>query len=110
MTKKKSIAHPDKSDYEPSIEEQRALSELIHRSEAASPAPRLKVINSETRSDVSFDHPGQIVAAALLTKALGSVSGNFAHGILTQVAHAISRAGHVDQQSLNFVIDVIKGI
>jgi hypothetical protein len=109
MTKKKSIAHPDKCNYKASIEEQRALSELIHRSEAASPAPRLKVINSETRSDVSFDHPDQIVAAALLTKALGSVSGNFAHGIVTQVVQAISPAGHVDQQSLNFVIDVIKG-
>jgi hypothetical protein len=109
MTKKKSIAHPDKCNYKASIEEQRALSKLIHRSEAASPAPRLKVINSETRSDVSFDHPDQIVAAALLTKALGSVSGNFAHGIVTQVVQAISPAGHVDQQSLNFVIDVIKG-
>jgi hypothetical protein len=110
MTKKKSIAHPDKSNYKPSIEEQRALSECTHQSGAASPAPRLKVINSATRSVVSFDHPDQIVAAALLTKAFGSVSMDFAHGILAQVGQTISRTGHVDEQSLNFAIEVIKGI
>jgi hypothetical protein len=110
MTKKKSIAHPDKSNYEPSIEEQRAMSELIHRAKAAYPAPRLKVVDSETGSKVSLDHPDQIVAAMLLAKALGSVSEDFVRGILTQVSKAVSDAGRVDEQLLNFAINVIKDI
>jgi hypothetical protein len=110
MTKKKSIAHPDKSNYKPSIEEQRALSEFIHRAEAASPAPRLKVIDSETVSVASLDHPDRNVAQMLLAKALGSVNKDFVHGILTQVSKAVSNAGRVDELLLNFAIDVIKDI
>jgi hypothetical protein len=110
MPKKKSNAHQGRSDYKPSIEEQRALNEFSHRSEAASPAPRLKVIDSRTSTDISLDHPDKFVAGRLLTRALGSVSEDFVKGILTQVSKAISGAGHVDEQLLNFAIDVIKDI
>jgi hypothetical protein len=106
MTKKKSIAHPRKSDYKPSIGEQRSLVEFNQRSEAASPAPRLKVVNSETCPMISLEHPDQSVAARLLLRAMGSVSANFVEGILTQVSGAISH----DEKKLNFVLDVIKGI
>jgi hypothetical protein len=110
MTRKKSIAHRDRSSYKPSIEEQRAPSEFTRRSEMASPAPRLKVVVSETCTKIALEHPDEFVASRLLTKALGSVSGGFVNGILAQVSKAISGAGHVDEQSLNFVIDVIKDI
>jgi hypothetical protein len=55
---------------------------------------------------MSLEHPAKLVAAGLLAKPLGSVSGDFVEGILTQVSKAISR----DEDLLNFVIDVIKDI
>jgi hypothetical protein len=106
VTKDKSIAHPESSNYTPCIKEQRALAEFNHRSEAASHAPRLKVTNSETGREISLDHPDDSIAGRLLRKALGSVSGDFMEGILTQVSKAIS----CDEKKLNFVIDVVKGI
>src|SRR5262249_31211279 len=100
----------EKAKYQPTAREQAALDKFAARKAADPPAPRIKVRNDGKVTDLSPDHPDKPVGQALQMEALGTVSGAFFHGLLSQLAKASLQGGKIDEAGLNFVLSVIKGI
>ncbi len=98
------------TEYEPTKKEQAALAKRAHRLEDEAPAPRIKVLGDGKFAHVSFDHPSNSLAAALLAEALGTTSEDFVLSFLEQLGPASSSGGGYNERSINFMLDVIKGL
>ena len=94
-----------KAKYEPTVREKTALDRYAAHVAAAPEAPRIKVIDGT----IKLDHPDKPLGYALLMEALGTVSGSFMLGLLSQLANAHSRRSQIDEGALNFMLSVIKG-
>jgi hypothetical protein len=70
-------------------------------------APRVKVLDGRA---IALDHPDQAVGQALVMAALGTADEDFFAGIVVQLGDAASYGGKVDEQELNFMLSVVKGI
>jgi hypothetical protein len=66
--------------------------------------PRIKV----SELGILPDHPDQEVGISLLMEAVGTADPDFAWGFICQLADA--GGGKVDEQKLNFMLSVVKGI
>jgi hypothetical protein len=95
-----------KAKYEPTVREKTALDRYAAHVAAAPEAPRIKVIDGT----IKLDHPDKPLGYALLMEALGTVSGSFMLGLLSQLANAHSRRSQIDEGALNFMLSVIKGL
>ncbi len=73
---------------------------------AANAPPRIKVRDGRPAPD----HPEQVVGEALLMAALGTMDRDFLAGIVGQLADAATRDGEVNEQTLNFMLSIVKGI
>jgi len=100
----------EKTKYQPTAREQAALDKFAARRATDPPAPRIKVRNDGKMPELSPDHPDQPLAQALLMETLGTVSSDFVHGLLSQLANAGSQGRAIDEAGLNFMLSVIKGI
>lgn len=74
------------------------------------PAPSLKVTIKEGVSAIAVDHPDPELGERLVMEALGTADPDFMAGLLCQLGNAAEKNGVVDEQSLNFMLSVIKGI
>jgi len=95
----------DEPTYEPGPSERLVL-ETYLQSAAAAP-PRIKVRDGKV---VASDHPDPAVGQVLLMAALGTADHDFFRGVVGQLGDATSRDGKVDEQALNFMLSVVKGI
>ena len=77
-----------------------------YRAARAKSGPRLKV----SGSDVSIDHPDPALGSILLIKAIGSKDGDFLHGLTKQLVNAGSQGPKADEDGINFMLAVVKGI
>src|SRR5262249_815095 len=59
---------------------------------------------------LSLDHPDQFYGRYLLMEALGTPEPDFCGPLLTQLAKAATHGEKVDEQALNFMISVMKGV
>lgn len=93
--------------YEPTVKE-RAAEEAVraHWKET----PRVKVSSDENAHKIEFEHPSPYHACFVLMEALGTADSNFYQGIVPQLAKAATVGQKVDEQALNFMISVIKGV
>jgi len=107
---KKPNPDAEKAQYQPTACEQAALDKFAARRAADPPAPRMKVLNDGKVPELSPDHPDRPLAQALLMEALGTVSFDFVHGLLSQLANAGLQGREIDEAGLNFMLSVIKGI
>ena len=107
---KKPNSDVEKAKYQPTACEQAALDKFAARRAADPPAPRMKVFNDGKVPELSPDHPDKPLADALLMEALGTVSTDFVHGLVNQLANAGSQGRKIDEAGLNFMLSVIKGI
>ncbi len=82
---------------------------LAHRREEP-PAPRMKVSEKGGVPQLSPDHPESALGHVLLMKAVGTTNSEFLHGLLVQLANAGSQGGQVDEDGLNIMLSVVKGI
>jgi hypothetical protein len=73
---------------------------------AANAAPRMKLRDGRPAPD----HPEQVVGEVLLMAALGTMDRDFLAGIVGQLADAATHDGKVNEQTLNFMLSVVKGI
>jgi hypothetical protein len=73
---------------------------------AANAPPRIKVRDGRP----ALDHPESVVGEALLMAALGTMDRDFLAGIVGQLADAARHDGEVNEQALNFLLSVVKGI
>jgi hypothetical protein len=97
-----------KANHRLTAQEQAAIDKYRAR-KAASPAPRLKVLD-EKIPRISPDHPDEVVGYLLLMEALGTVDEDFVNGLLTQLVDAGSPGSKIDAGGLNFMLSVVKGI
>jgi hypothetical protein len=110
MTAKRTKRHVDvKPKYEPTSKERAAMGAfLAHK--VAKPAPGMKVVEGEKAPKLSPDHPDTAIGYALLMEALGTGDLNFLYGLLGQLANAGSRGPKIDEEALNFMLSMVKGI
>jgi hypothetical protein len=106
MTAKKLKPSSVKQKHELTSQERTAINKFLARN-AAKPAPRFK---KEKGAGISLDHSDDLVGQALLMDALGTADLDFYRGLINQVAGAGSRGNQIDEQSLNFMLSVVKGI
>jgi hypothetical protein len=81
-----------------------------HLRRMAEAAPRLKVVKTEDKTDISLDHPDAVIGQALLTDALGTSDVDFYRGLLLQLTNAVSVKGRLDERDLNFMLAVVKDV
>jgi hypothetical protein len=98
-------------------EECAAWDKQLERSYSFIPAPRLKVsYNYEPTPlymrarGLRLDHKYQNIGFIFLSEALGSADDDFVNGLLNQLANAGSHGPKIDEDALNFMVSVIKGI
>jgi hypothetical protein len=100
----------DTKPYEPTPQERTAMEAYFARKEKALPAPRMKVSGKDGAANIAPDHPEPRVANALLMEALGTSDLDFLHGLLMQLTNAGTKGREVDEDGLNFMLSVVKGV
>ena len=103
----KSRPKPQNEKYQPTKEEEAALSRFADRYAASSPAPRIRLTVGEAKTSIAVDHPDKVVAYQVLMDSLGTASRDFVEGLLVQLANAGS-SGQTSENALNFMISVVK--
>jgi hypothetical protein len=96
--------------YEPTPREKAAIDANRAQRIGESPSPDLKVVTAGKATSVAPDHPDRAVATKLLMKALGTTDPYFVQGLMTQLANAGSKGQELDQDGINFMLSVVKGI
>src|SRR5262245_14191959 len=96
--------------YEPTPEE-RAAREAVH---ARRKTPRIKVSQEKSVVNLSLDHPDRSCGHFSLMQAMGTVEPDFYDEIVRQLCKVVARGQNedqkVDEQALNFIVSVIKGV
>jgi len=93
------------TSYQPTEQERSALEAHTGGIRKTPTSPRLK-----TWVKMAVDHPSGGHGQALLMEALATTDTDFMVGILTQLGNAGSVGQKVDEQALNFLLSVVKGI
>jgi hypothetical protein len=97
-----------KSDAKPPYEPTPAEAETLkaYRAARAKSGPRLKV----TASAVKIEHPDPVFGHLSLLKAVGSTDSDFLEGLKKQLVNAGSHGSAADEDGINFMLAVVKGI
>lgn len=74
------------------------------------PAPALKIETENGVDKISIDHPDQALGFSLLMEATGTTDFKFLHGLLGQLVDAGSKDGEPNEDDVNFMLAVIKGV
>ncbi len=99
----------DAKPYEPTQAEAQALE--AYRATRKKAAPRLKVVpNPKGAENITVDHPNKALGQIVLMKAIGTADGDFFEGLLKQLANAGSKGATPDEEGMNFMLAVVKGI
>ena len=108
MTKKprRSVKPPAKT-YQRTEQEERALDAVLAREKLL---PRWKVKMEGKTAMISPDHPDSSVAAVRLMEAIGTESQDFFNGISNQIGGVANDGKRVDEDTINFMWDAIKGL
>ncbi len=110
---KKRKAPPSKAlakPYEPTPRERAAMETLIARREERKQAPSLKVTERRGVPEIGVDHPDPGYGQVLIMDALGLADSDFLAGLLRQLGNAAEKGGLVDEQNVNFMLAVVKGV
>jgi hypothetical protein len=70
----------------------------------------MKVLSAEKAATIAPDHPNEVIGHVLLAEALGRADLDFHNGFLNQLVNANRQDGKVDEDGLNFMLSVVKGI
>ena len=98
------------TSYQPTEQERSALEAHAGRIRKTPTSPRLKTWVKDNIPQMAVDHPSGGHGQALLMEALATTDTDFMVGILTQLGNAGSVGQKVDEQALNFLLSVVKGI
>jgi hypothetical protein len=101
--------HSERAARKVTATERAAIQRRVERN-AGRPSIRFKVSKNESGCEVGFDHADEIVGHILYMDAVGSADWDFACGIMKQLAKASCRGNDADEEKLNFMLSVIKGI
>ena len=101
MKTKKDAPKATKPAYKASSHEALLLREYLARSANGS-VPKLKVLDEKGLPKISPDHPVEIVGYLLLMEALGTMDGDFANGLISQLANVGSQGSQIDEGGAQF--------
>ena len=97
--------------YQTTEREAATLAAYEARRQVSKASPRCKVIhNDDGPTEVGMDHVDLATASKLLMESLGTVSGDFANGLIEQLAIISRTDGQVSEDHLNFMIAFISGM
>src|SRR5262249_19184537 len=81
-----------------------------YREKAKPLAPRIKVSRKNGVTNLKPDHPKPSIARVCLLEAVGSLDADFLDGLLKQLANVGSLGRSIDEEGLNFMLAMVKGI
>jgi hypothetical protein len=93
--------------HEPTADEKAALQAIREHKKKA---PRVRAVQTEARTELSLDHPNPLHGQALLMRALATRDMDFFAEILMLLGRASADGSQPNEQRLNFMLAVIKGI
>jgi hypothetical protein len=93
--------------YEATPDEHAAIKTVLARRVKA---PRLKVTETDGRTELSLDHPNTNYGVALLMQVFATGEVEFHAEIISQLGKASVQDGKANERELNFMLAVIKGI
>ena len=96
--------------YEPTPREHEGIEAYRARRKEQRPAPRMKVTEKEGGAEILPDHPDIAVGHTLLMEAIGTAELDFLDGLLRQLTNVGTHGQKVDEQGLNFMLAVVKGV
>jgi hypothetical protein len=97
--------------YEPTPSERETLKSYFARRDKRKPAPRMKVkADAKGVVNVEFHHPDRSIGQWLLMDAIGTADSEFMDGLLKQLVNAGTQGHTVDENGLNFMLSIVKGI
>ena len=105
MTKKRPEPNAAKP-YDKTSQERTAIDRFLARY-AANSAPRLKVTKGK---EIAPHHPDALAGQLLLMDALGTGDPEFYNGLIDQLARVGSQGDQTNEQTLNFMLSVVKGV
>jgi hypothetical protein len=108
--RKKRRFQADKAEYQVTDAENAALSDHLARIKTAPRAPRIKLTTDGRVCKFRPDHPDTLVGIRLLMEALGTADYSFGIGLISQLINAGSRGSDNDENDVNFMLSVVKGI
>lgn len=107
MNKKKESAQP----YEPTPQETAAIEAFKSRKANKKPSPSLKLTKTERREkEVVIDHQDPKTGNLLFLEAIGSTDVDFMDGFIRQVINVGSQGNEPDENGMNFVLSMVRGI
>ena len=106
----KAATLPPAKQYRPTREEVAAVESLAARKKTRPPAPKLKFTKNGKAVSVGQDHPNPATGWLTLLNALGTVSDEFADGLISQLVNAGTTGQDFDGKGPNFMLSVIRGI
>lgn len=110
MKKKKRESGADKAKYQPTAQEQAALAKFDARAATKPTAPRMEVSDGKGTRKIGLNHPDKAVGYPLLMEALGTADPDFGLGLIGQLANVGSSGHKNDEDNLNFMLSVVKGV
>jgi len=109
-SKRKRKARTPAKPYEPTQRETVVGLAFLERLQETPHPPRIKISNHDGVDTISYDHPEPVVGMILQMEKLGITDFDFFHGQLNQLASVGSKGGGVDEESLNFLLSLVKSI
>jgi hypothetical protein len=104
MRTDESVTALDKS-YEPTADEKAALQAIREHKKKAL---RVKAVKTQTRTELSLDHPDPLHGQAVLMRALATGEVDFFAELLALLGRASADGSQVNEQRLNFMLAVTR--
>ena len=96
--------------YEPTPFERETLDAFRARAIKKPLPPRMKVLQKGGVTELAPNHPEPTIAHARLAAALGTWDGDFLNGLLKQLCSVGSKGRTIDEEGLNFMLAMVKGM
>jgi hypothetical protein len=82
----------------------------LDRRRRQKPLPRVKLSVSDGVGAISPDHADKATGVSLLMEALGTADSDFLSGLLQQLANAGTKGREVNEDELNFMLAMVRGV
>jgi hypothetical protein len=96
--------------YEPTQKEHELCAAFRKRRDNAAPAVRFKVTSEDNVVEIRNAHPDLAMGGLFLMQAFGTTNGEFAEGLIKQLADVVGKGKAPNEADLNYIIAMLQGI
>lgn len=97
------------SDYQPTPQEIEAVRKFTDGKSKRSPEVKAS-LSGEGLLTLALDHPDKFIGQVWLMEAFGTDDLCFYEGLMMQIVNLTSRSRKINEQAMNFILSIIKGI